>query len=190
MPPSESSPFQHRRYTSQDSQCAPQNRNRVYKSVRVFPALRRNPPPLRRVFYFPRVTAYRSNRHENASFHTGFGAHTWICGARICWGRDYSEERCGLRKSWRHMGCCNERMFREKDVGLFSVWIERASTTVGALYLCPACHNWCNARRSSTDGRVQPFPSPAVLRLQVMHQVSCSPRLSISTVWQRHIRYF
>ena len=133
MPPSESSPFQHRRYTSQDSQCAPQNRNRVYKSVRVFPALRRNPPPLRRVFYFPRVTAYRSNRHENASFHTVFGAHTWICGARICWGRDYSEERCGLRKSWRHMGCCNERMFREKDVELFSVWIERASTTVGAL---------------------------------------------------------
>ena len=28
------------------------------------------------------------------------------------------EERRRLRESWRHMGCCKERMLREKDVTL------------------------------------------------------------------------
>jgi hypothetical protein len=38
-----------------------------------------------------------------------------------------------LRESWRHMGCCKERVFREKDVGGFLFLIERASASVGAL---------------------------------------------------------
>jgi hypothetical protein len=40
-----------------------------------------------------------------------------------------------LRESWRHMGCCKERVFREKDVGGFLFLIERASASVGALLL-------------------------------------------------------
>ena len=57
----------------------------------------------------------------------------------------------------------------------------RASASVGA-YLNPPCRNRCSAQRSSTESRVQTFPSPEVQRLHVMHPVSCSqPRLSIST---------
>ena len=64
-----------------------------------------------------------------------------------------------------------------------------------ALYLFPPCRSWCSARRFSTGRRVQPFASPAVHRLQVMHPVKRSPRLSISTsscpqLWQRSMAQF
>ena len=54
----------------------------------------------------------------------------------------------------------------------------------------PPCHNWCSARKSSSESRAQPLASPAIHKLQVRHPVRRSPRLSISTsscpqLWQR-----
>lgn len=116
MPPSESSPFQHCRCTSQDSQCALQKRGSVSESVRNLPGVAPEPPPSRSVFSTPRVTVCRSNHHENASFHTGFDARTRIYGVRIRWGRDTGQERRRLREGWRYLGCRNKRLHREKDV--------------------------------------------------------------------------
>ena len=61
-------------------------------------------------FFFPRVPRVGSNRHENASFHTRSGSRTWLCHARICRGRDDSEECRGLREGWRHMGRCHQQV--------------------------------------------------------------------------------
>ena len=36
-------------------------------------------------------------------------------------------------------------------------------------YLCPPCRSWCSARKSSSESRIQPFPTLVVHRLQVTH---------------------
>ena len=91
---------------------------RVSESVRNLAGIAPEPPTSRSVFLSPRNRVWGVIAMKTLLSHIGFGARTWIWDARIRWGRDNGEERRGLREGWRHMGCCKERMFREKDVEL------------------------------------------------------------------------